>query len=166
MDRQRLTILGSTGSVGTSTLDVVARHRDRFEIAALTARDHVDVLFDQCVEFRPRMAVMLDPAAAQGLQQRLLNAGVKCDIRSGIQALEDVASLPDVDTVMAAIVGIAGLRPTLEAARAGKKILLASNRWPEWPSHIRVTVGTFEEMTKFNAALAKVVQEGPLKATA
>ena len=126
MDRQRLTILGSTGSVGTSTLDVVARHRDRFEIAALTARGHVDVLFDQCVEFRPRMAVMLDPAAAQGLQQRLLKAGVKCNVRSGIQALEDVASLPDVDTVMAAIVGIAGLRPTLAAARAGKKILLAN----------------------------------------
>ncbi len=126
MDRQRLTILGSTGSVGTNTLDVVARHRDRFEVVALTARDQADVLFNQCVEYRPRMAVMLDPAAAQELQHRLLGAGVKCDVRSGIQALEEVASLPDVDTVMAAIVGIAGLRPTLAAARSGKKILLAN----------------------------------------
>src|SRR5258706_16201991 len=92
MDRQRLTILGSTGSVGTSTLDVVARHRERFEVVALTAQNQTDVLFNQCVEFRPRMAAMLDPAAAQGLQQRLLEAGVKCDVRSGIQALEDVAA--------------------------------------------------------------------------
>jgi 1-deoxy-D-xylulose-5-phosphate reductoisomerase len=126
MDRQRLTILGSTGSVGASTLDVVARHRDRFEVVALTARHQADVLFNQCIEFRPRIAVMLEPAAAQGLHQRLLEAGMKCEVRSGIQALEEVASLPDVDTVMAAIVGIAGLRPTLAAARSGKKILLAN----------------------------------------
>jgi len=95
-------------------------------VIALTARDRADVLFDQCVKFLPRIAVMREPDAAQGLQQRLLSAGVKCDVRSGLQALEDVASLPDVDTVMAAIVGIAGLRPTLAAARSGKKILLAN----------------------------------------
>jgi 1-deoxy-D-xylulose-5-phosphate reductoisomerase len=126
MDRQRLTILGSTGSIGTSTLDVVARHRDRFEVVALTARNQADVLFNQCVEYRPRMAVMLEPTAARELQQRLLEAGVKCDVRSGIKALEEAASQPDVDTVMAAIVGIAGLHPTLAAARSGKKILLAN----------------------------------------
>lgn len=126
MNRQRLTILGSTGSVGVSTLDVVARHRDRFDVVALTARHQADALFSQCVEFRPRIAVLLESAAAQGLRQRLLEAGVKCDVRSGIKALEEVASLPDVDTVMAAIVGIAGLRPTLAAARSGKKILLAN----------------------------------------
>jgi len=126
MERQRLTILGSTGSVGVSTLDVVARHRDRFEVVALTARNQADILFKQCVEFRPRVAVLLEGTAAQLLQQRLLEAGVKCDVRSGIRALEEVASLANVDTVMAAIVGIAGLRPTLAAARAGKKILLAN----------------------------------------
>ena len=126
MDRQRLTILGSTGSIGISTLDVVARHRDRFDVVALTARDQADVLFNQCVEYRPRLAVMLESAAAQELQQRLQHAGVKCEVRSGIKALEEVASLSDVDTVMAAIVGIAGLRPTLAAARSGKKILLAN----------------------------------------
>ena len=126
MDKQRLTILGSTGSVGVNTLDVVARHSDRFEVVALTARHRADVLFSQCCQFRPRIAVLLEPAAAKELQQRLREAGVACEVRSGIKALEEVASLPDVDTVMAAIVGIAGLRPTLAAARSRKKILLAN----------------------------------------
>jgi 1-deoxy-D-xylulose-5-phosphate reductoisomerase len=126
MDKQRLTILGSTGSVGVSTLDVVARHRDRFELVALAARNRTDILFNQCLEFRPRIAVLLDAGAAQELQRRLREAGLTCEVRSGIQALEEIASLPDVDTVMAAIVGIAGLRPTLAAARAGKKLLLAN----------------------------------------
>ena len=126
MNKQRLTILGSTGSVGASTLDVVARHRDRFDVVALTAQHRSDVLFNQCCEFRPRIAVLLESAAAQELQQRLREAGVPCEVRSGIKALEDVVSLPDVDTVVAAIVGIAGLRPTLAAARSGKKILLAN----------------------------------------
>jgi 1-deoxy-D-xylulose-5-phosphate reductoisomerase len=126
MDRQRLTILGSTGSVGVSTLDVVARHRERFEVVALTARDRADILFEQCREFRPRIVVLLDAGAAPGLQRRLRDAGVACEVRSGVKALEEVASLPQVDTVMAAIVGIAGLRPTLAAAQAGKKLLLAN----------------------------------------
>ena len=126
MDRQRLTILGSTGSVGASTLDVVSRHRGRFEVVALTARHQVDALLAQCLEYRPRIAVMLDPEAARELRRRLQEAGLKCEVREGVKALEEVASLPDVDTVMAAIVGIAGLRPTLAAARAGKKILLAN----------------------------------------
>jgi 1-deoxy-D-xylulose-5-phosphate reductoisomerase len=125
-DKQRLTILGSTGSVGASTLDVVARHQDRFEVVALAARSRTDVLFKQCLEFRPRMAVVLEAAAAHDLRQRLLQAGLACEVRTGVEALEEVASLPDVDTVMAAIVGIAGLRPTLAAARAGKKVLLAN----------------------------------------
>src|SRR5690349_7691484 len=126
MNKQRLTILGSTGSVGVSTLDVVARHRDRFEVVALAARSRADVLFKQCLQFRPRIAVLLEAVAAQDLQRRLHDAGVACEVRSGIQALEEVASLTEVDTVMAAIVGIAGLRPTLAAARAGKKVLLAN----------------------------------------
>jgi 1-deoxy-D-xylulose-5-phosphate reductoisomerase len=125
-DRQRLTILGSTGSVGVSTLDVVARHPDRFEVAALTARHQTQALFEQCTLFRPRIVVMLEPVAAHALEQRLRQAGLPCEVQCGVEALETVASLPDVDTVMAAIVGIAGLRPTLAAARAGKKILLAN----------------------------------------
>jgi len=126
MNKQRLTILGSTGSVGVSTLDVVARHRDRFELVALAARSRADILFEQCLQFRPRFAVLLEAGAAQELQRRLRDSGVACEVRSGIHALEEIASLPEVDTVMAAIVGIAGLRPTLAAARAGKKLLLAN----------------------------------------
>ena len=123
---RHLTILGSTGSVGISTLDVVARHPDRFRIAALAARSRVDVLFDQCVRFRPDVAVMLEARAAEQLDRRLRSAGVECSVRCGAHALEQVAASPDVDTVMAAIVGIAGLRPTLAAAKAGKKVLLAN----------------------------------------
>ncbi|MBI2509992.1 MAG: 1-deoxy-D-xylulose-5-phosphate reductoisomerase, partial [Betaproteobacteria bacterium] len=125
-DRRRLTILGSTGSVGASTLDVVARHPGKFEVAALTARHRAAALFDQCLKFRPEIAVVLDPDAAQDLRQRLRQAGAACEVRCGMEALEQVAGMPGVDTVMAAIVGIAGLRPTLAAARAGKNILLAN----------------------------------------
>ena len=125
-DRKRLAILGSTGSVGVSTLDVVARHRERFEVVALTARHQVDTLFEQCRVFRPKFAVLLEPAASRDLQRRLREAGLACNVLSGAEALERVAGLPEVDTVMAAIVGIAGLRPTLAAARAGKSILLAN----------------------------------------
>ena len=125
-DRKRLAILGSTGSIGASTLDVVARHRDRFDVVALAARHQAAALFEQCLAFQPRIAVLLDPGAARDLQRRLLQAGLGCEVLSGAGALERVASLPDIDTVMAAIVGVAGLRPTLAAARAGKNILLAN----------------------------------------
>jgi len=123
---QRITILGSTGSIGTSTLDVVARHPDKFRIIALTANSRVDLLFQQCMEFKPDFAVMLDAAAAIKLRQRVREAGLVTEVLSGIAALEQVAVLPEVDAVMAAIVGAAGLRPTLAAARAGKRILLAN----------------------------------------
>jgi 1-deoxy-D-xylulose-5-phosphate reductoisomerase len=123
---QRLTVLGSTGSVGASTLDVVARHPERFRVVALAARHQVQTLFEQCVRFRPKIAAMVEPQAAQALEQRLREAGLGCEVRCGLEALEAAASGPDVDTVVAAIVGIAGLRPTLAAARAGKKILLAN----------------------------------------
>src|SRR6187549_2627563 len=103
-DRQRLTILGSTGSVGASTLDVVARHPDRFEVIALTAQNRTDILLRQCLEFRPKVAVVLEAEAAHELRRRLAQAGSKCEVRSGADALEAVASLKDVDTVMAAIV--------------------------------------------------------------
>jgi 1-deoxy-D-xylulose-5-phosphate reductoisomerase len=123
---RQITILGSTGSVGVSTLDVVARHPDRFRIAALTARSRVDVLFEQCARFRPDAAVMLEPDAAYRLERRLRSAGLGCEVLCGIEALERVATLPEVDVVMAAIVGVAGLRPTLQATRAGKTVLLAN----------------------------------------
>ena len=121
-----LTILGSTGSIGISTLDVVARHPDRFRVLALTAHSKADNLFEQCLSFKPRYAVLLDEAAAAQLSQKIAAAGLDTEVLCGIEALEFVSSLPEVDAVMAAIVGAAGLRPTLAAARAGKKILLAN----------------------------------------
>lgn len=123
---QNLTILGSTGSVGVNTLEVVALHPDKFRVVALTARHQIDVLFAQCLKFKPQYAVMLEPQAAEQLAHKFRKSGLECEVLCGVEALENVASLPAVDTVMAAIVGIAGLRPTLAAARAGKKLLLAN----------------------------------------
>jgi 1-deoxy-D-xylulose-5-phosphate reductoisomerase len=123
---QNITILGSTGSIGTSTLDVVARHPDKFRVIALTANRQADLLFRQCQQFHPRYAVLLDETAAVQLRQLVRKAGLSTEVLSGMAALEQVAVLPEVDAVMAAIVGAAGLRPTLAAARAGKKILLAN----------------------------------------
>ena len=123
---QNITILGSTGSIGTSTLDVVARHPDRFQIYALTAYRQVDLLFKQCVQFKPRFAVLLDEAAVVQLRARVKDAGLAVEVLSGVDALEQVSVASEVHAVMAAIVGAAGLRPTLAAARAGKKILLAN----------------------------------------
>ena len=124
--KTHLVILGSTGSIGASTLDVVARHPERYQIVALTAYRQDDVLFEQCVRFNPRYAVLLDEAAAARLAQRIAAAGLDIEVLSGVESLQRVASLAEVDTVMAAIVGAAGLLPTLAAARAGKKILLAN----------------------------------------
>lgn len=121
-----LTVLGSTGSIGTSTLDVVARHPEKYQVVALTAYRQDELLFEQCQRFKPRYAVLLDEAAAARLTQRIAAAGLMVQVLCGEQALEQVASLPEVDAVMAAIVGAAGLRPSLAAARAGKKILLAN----------------------------------------
>ncbi len=123
---QHITILGSTGSIGTSTLDVVARHPDRFQIFALTAYRQADVLFEQCVRFRPKYAVLLEDGAIARLRERVREAGLSVEVLGGVEALEQVCTAAGVDAVMAAIVGAAGLRPTLAAARAGKKILLAN----------------------------------------
>ncbi|MDE2309590.1 MAG: 1-deoxy-D-xylulose-5-phosphate reductoisomerase [Betaproteobacteria bacterium] len=123
---QNLTILGSTGSIGASTLDIVARHPDKYSVLALTAQRQEDALFEQCIRFKPRYAVLLDEAAAARLTQKISAAGLAVQVLCGVEALELVSSLPEVDAVMAAIVGAAGLRPTLAAARAGKKILLAN----------------------------------------
>jgi 1-deoxy-D-xylulose-5-phosphate reductoisomerase len=122
----RLTVLGSTGSIGTSTLDVVARHPDKYRVHALTAFRQDELLFEQCQRFQPRYAVLLDEAAADRLSQRVAAAQLKVQVLCGVEALEQVSSMPEVDAVMAAIVGAAGLRPTLAAARTGKKILLAN----------------------------------------
>lgn len=122
----RLTVLGSTGSIGTNTLDVVSRHPDRFEIHALTAARQVDLLFEQCLRFSPRFAVLLEPALAQHLSDRLKAHGSATKVLCGAAALDEVSSADDVDAVMAAIVGAAGLSPCLAAARAGKRLLLAN----------------------------------------
>jgi len=123
---QRVCILGATGSIGTSTLDVIARHPGRFEVFALTAHSRVDELFAQCVQWRPRYAVLPDAAQANALRKRLIEQGVRTEVLSGGQALCELAAHPDVDAVMAAIVGAAGLAPCLAAARAGKNLLLAN----------------------------------------
>jgi 1-deoxy-D-xylulose-5-phosphate reductoisomerase len=124
--RQRVCILGATGSVGTNTLDVIARHPDRFEVFALSAHSRIDALFAQCVQWRPRYAVLPDAVAANELHRRLAEQGVRTEVLSGAQALCDLAAHPEVDAVMAAIVGAAGLAPCLAAARAGKNLLLAN----------------------------------------
>ncbi len=121
-----ITILGSTGSVGLSTLDVIRRHPDRFHMVALTAKRDMDRLFEQCLEFRPAYAVLVDSESAETLRKRLTNAGVETEVLAGREKLEAIAALPEVDYVMAAIVGAAGLLPTLAAARAGKRVLLAN----------------------------------------
>ena len=122
----RLTVLGSTGSIGKSTLDVVARHPEKYQIIALTAQQQDELLFEQCQRFQPRYAVMLDAAACERLSKRIAVAGLEVEVLFGQAALERVSTLPEVDAVMAAIVGAAGMPPTLAAAHAGKKILLAN----------------------------------------
>ncbi|MEO7246172.1 MAG: 1-deoxy-D-xylulose-5-phosphate reductoisomerase, partial [Rubrivivax sp.] len=124
--RQRLVVLGSTGSIGVNTLDVVARHPERYEVVGLSARQRVNELLAQCVRFRPRVAVVGDAAAARTLEQGLRAAGVPTDVAVGPEPLAALAADPGVDTVMAAIVGAAGLAPCLAAARAGKRLLLAN----------------------------------------
>lgn len=106
---QRVAILGSTGSIGTSTLDVLARHPGRFEVHALTAATQVDLMLQQCLQFQPRFAVMASAAHATQLAERLRQAGAKTQVLGGEVALNEVAAHEEVDVVMAAIVGAAGL---------------------------------------------------------
>jgi len=124
--RQRVCILGSTGSVGANTLDVVSRHRDRYEVFALSAHSRVDTLLAQCVEWKPRFAVMPQPAQAKLLREGLRAAGVRTEVMEGAESLSLIAAHPEVDAVMASIVGAAGLQPCMAAARAGKRLLLAN----------------------------------------
>ena len=126
MVKQRITVLGSTGSIGTSTLDVLARHPHRYEVFALTAATQVELLLEQCATFRPRYAVMSSANHAQLLAQKIKANGLSTLVLQEPDALETVASHADVDIVMAAIVGAAGLSPCLAAARTGKRLLLAN----------------------------------------
>ena len=124
--KQRITVLGSTGSVGVNTLDVIALHPERFEIFALSAATQTDLLFSQCVQFQPRFAVMADDSQALLLSQKLKEKGLKTEVIRAPAALETIASHAEVDAVMAAIVGAAGLKACMAAANAGKRLLLAN----------------------------------------
>lgn len=123
---RNISILGATGSIGMSTLDVISRHRDKYDVFALTANSNVQQLAKQCVEWKPRYAVMADETSANKLQELLLKDAIETEVLSGLDGLEFVASHRETDYVMAAIVGAAGLLPTLAAARAGKRVMLAN----------------------------------------
>ena len=124
--RRRVAVLGSTGSIGVNTLDVIRAHPDRFQVVALTAGRQVERLAQQCLEFSPRIAVVADAAGAAQLSQLLAGKVSQLTILHGPEALLTAVLESDCDTVMAAIVGAAGLAPTLAAAQAGKRILLAN----------------------------------------
>lgn len=123
---RHVAVLGATGSIGGSTLDVVARHPQRFRATVLAANRSVDALAELCIRFRPQLAIVADPCGEAGLRERLRAAGLTCEVASGAQALAEAAAGPLCDTVVAAIVGAAGLESTLAAARAGKRLLLAN----------------------------------------
>ena len=124
--RQRVTVLGSTGSIGKNTLDVIARHPERFEVFALSASTQTDLLLAQCAQFRPRYAVMASAPHARDLAEKIQSNGLPTQVLQSQDALEIIASHAEVDSVMAAIVGAAGLAPCLAAAHAGKRLLLAN----------------------------------------
>lgn len=123
---QYVTILGSTGTIGQQTLDVIAQHPGRYGVFALTAHSNVDAMLQQCVNYQPRYAVMQDADAAELLRQRVQAESLGIEVLAGIEGLTEVAAHTEVNIVMAAIVGAAGLLPALAAAKAGKKILLAN----------------------------------------
>ena len=124
--KQRVTVLGSTGSIGVNTLDVLARHPDRFEVFALSAATRVDLMLEQCARFKPQFAVMADAAAGRELAERIEANRLATRVLTAPAAIETIASDERTDVVMAAIVGAAGLAPCLAAARAGKRLLLAN----------------------------------------
>ena len=123
---QQITVLGATGSIGLSTLDVIARHPDRYQVFALSGYSRLAELLALCIKHRPQVAVVPHEGAAVQLQAELRAAGLNTEVLVGEEGLCQVSSAPEVDSVMAAIVGAAGLRPTLAAVNAGKKILLAN----------------------------------------
>lgn len=121
-----ITILGSTGSIGKSTLDIIAKHSERFKVIALSANRNIDTLFQQCLQYKPLFAAILQPEKALELQQKISQAGLKTQVLTGQQGLITIASLSETDYVVAALVGAAGLSSTLAAAKNGKRILLAN----------------------------------------
>jgi len=126
MSKQGVCVLGSTGTIGVNTLDVISQHEEKYRVIALTANNADEKLFQQCLEHKPLFAVMADADAAIRLQDKVAQSDLPTEVLSGVESLEKVAGLDEVDQVMAAIVGAAGLLPTLAAARAGKRILLAN----------------------------------------
>ena len=124
--RMRVAVLGATGSIGGNTLDVLERHPDRFELVAVSAHSRTDLLEAICLRHRPAWAVLSTPESAASLQRALRAAGCPTEVLAGAEALVQVAQSPEVDAVMAAIVGAAGLAPCLAAARAGKRLMLAN----------------------------------------
>ena len=123
---QKITILGSTGTIGLQTLDVIARHASLYEVYALAANSNVEVMLAQCLQFKPKIAVLLNEKSALDLREKLKASGSQTTVLSGMAGLEQVSSDAEVDIVMAAIVGAAGLKPAMAAAHAGKRILLAN----------------------------------------
>ena len=149
-----VTVLGSTGSIGESTLDVLSRHPDRYKVVALTANTDIDKLFEQCKQFQPEYIVVADSDAAEKMDAILKGSGQDVKLLSGVAGLEEVASLPQAEYVMAAIVGAAGLRPTLAAARTGKRILLANKESLVMSGHLLM-----EEVKKHKAELLPIDSE-------
>ncbi|MBE9516024.1 MAG: 1-deoxy-D-xylulose-5-phosphate reductoisomerase [Proteobacteria bacterium] len=149
-----ITILGSTGSIGVNTLDVISRHTDAYRIEALTAATQVDRLFEQCKEFNPRYAVMVDSQSAELLKDKISNDGLNIEVLAGEQGLEQVAADKSSDVVMAAIVGAAGLIPTLAAVKAGKRVLIANKEPLVMCGHIFI-----EEAARSGAVLLPIDSE-------
>ena len=142
-----LTVLGSTGSIGVSALDVVSRHPDRFSIFALTANTQVALLAEQCAQFAPKYAVVAAESAANALRELLSQRGVAAQVLWGTSGFTEVASASEVATVVAAIVGAAGLEPTMAAVTAGKKVLLANKEALVMGGHL------FTQAVKDNGAV-------------
>jgi 1-deoxy-D-xylulose-5-phosphate reductoisomerase len=150
-----ITVLGSTGSIGVSTLDVVARHADQYKVVALTANSQVDKMVAQCQQFRPAFAVMASEDAAQQLNDALKKAGLtEIEVLAGEAGLVRVSSLDEVQYVMAAIVGAAGLAPTMAAAKTGKRVLLANKEALVMSGHLFM-----EEVQKNGAELLPIDSE-------
>ncbi|MDH5601253.1 MAG: 1-deoxy-D-xylulose-5-phosphate reductoisomerase [Gammaproteobacteria bacterium] len=149
-----LCILGSTGSIGVNTLDVAARHPEKYKIVALSANSQVERLLEQCEQYQPEYAVMANEDSAQLLAERLKDKNSSVKVLSGIPGLETIASLDQVDYVMAAIVGAAGLKPTLAAARTGKRVLLANKEALVMSGQIFM-----DEVKKNNAELLPIDSE-------
>ncbi|MCW8933923.1 MAG: 1-deoxy-D-xylulose-5-phosphate reductoisomerase [Gammaproteobacteria bacterium] len=154
MSKQGVCILGSTGTIGVNTLDVINRHPEKYNVVALTANQADEKLFQQCIKFKPQYAVLVNEDAAQRLETKLRTADVNTEVLSGVESLERVAGLQAVDQVMAAIVGAAGLLPTIAAARAGKRILLANKEALVMSGDLFIN-----EVTRHNAELLPIDSE-------